>query len=178
MSQKQRLFVALFPPKSVSQALHTLALNVARHANGREVPESNLHITLKFIGNADAAMQRCVENGLEQIKAEPVTLHLANVQHQAKQRMIWTLFDQCPQSLHQLVSELERVAVDCGAPSSSRPYVPHITLARNVRRTPGQLPVVPELQVTFNQFVLVRSQTFPQGSRYSILRRWSLSVGQ
>ena len=52
-SQTQRLFVALWPDRTVKAALTDIQTTLELGRFGRPIPEDNLHMTLLFIGEVD-----------------------------------------------------------------------------------------------------------------------------
>jgi 2'-5' RNA ligase len=72
-----------------------------------------------------------------------------------------------------LVESLRGTLGECGLAPESRPYQPHITLARKANRG---LPVtdIEPIHWSVGDFCLAESVTDPQGARYRILRRWPL----
>jgi len=71
-----RLFVALLPPAAVRAELAALATPVD---GVRWVPEDNLHLTLRFIGDADADKQARLEDALARVHVEPFILPVGGV---------------------------------------------------------------------------------------------------
>jgi 2'-5' RNA ligase len=58
-------------------------------------------------------------------------------------------------------------------PDPTRQFRPHVTLARKVLRAPRMLQMRPVIW-TFADFVLVGSNTLPEGSVYTVLERFPL----
>ncbi len=75
-----------------------------------------------------------------------------------------------------LVDELRSVAGDCGFQVENRDFVPHVTLARKVRKLPHQWREItgPDIRWPVNDFVLVRSQTRAEGVEYEAVGSWPL----
>jgi 2'-5' RNA ligase len=56
----------------------------------------------------------------------------------------------------------------------TKPFRPHVTLARKVHRPPRIMEMQP-VTWSFTDYVLVESETLPDGSVYTILERFSLA---
>ncbi len=74
-----------------------------------------------------------------------------------------------------LVAALQTAAVSCGLSADSRPYVPHITLARHVRYLPD-IKIKPIIWRA-EAFCLVESCSEPDGVRYKVLEQWPFIRG-
>ena len=68
------------------------------------------------------------------------------------------------------LAELNREAANCGLQTETRPYQPHITLARHARYLPSLNidPVVWRAE----SFCLVESCSEPGGVNYKVRRQW------
>jgi len=69
-----------------------------------------------------------------------------------------------------LVSALEAAVADCGLHTDTRPYIPHITLARHARYLPDVKiePIVWRAEA----FCLVESCSEPDGVCYKVRQQW------
>jgi 2'-5' RNA ligase len=69
-----------------------------------------------------------------------------------------------------LVSALETAVADCGLHTDTRPYIPHITLARHARYLPDVKiePIVWRAEA----FCLVESCSEPDGVCYKVRQQW------
>jgi 2'-5' RNA ligase len=78
-----------------------------------------------------------------------------------------------PRELKDLVVKLTGLAKICRIPVDSRPYRPHVTLARKITT---QVHVEPQ-EITWEarEFSLVESNTLPEGTEYKIIRSWPLT---
>ena len=173
--KKQRLFIAVYPETSVRKQLYRLTKGLVTATGGRAVPESNLHLTLRFLGALDETEQACVIEKLDDIKGQSFTLRFVAIEHRKRQQMLWAVTADVPEALSRLVGELERSSIDCGLPASDHAFKPHMTLARKVRKTvkPQEVDI---LETRIEKFFLVRSETLPEGSQYTKLRSWALDL--
>jgi len=126
---QRRLFVAMRPPEDVCEALLDAMEGVA---GARWQDADNLHITLRFIGEADRHLYADVLTTLESVAMQPFPVEIAGVGHfEGKHRpnLIWARV--APSSaLVALQKKLELACQRAGLPAETRKFVPHVTLAR------------------------------------------------
>lgn len=166
----QRLFFALWPDDAVRERCAMTARSFGDHA-GKRVVANNLHLTLCFIGSADETTRQCLETAADAITCEPTTLWLDRLGYFPRPQVLWLGAAQTPPPLQTLASEITRAAQQCGVSADVRPFVPHMTLLRKVRRAP-KLPAIEPIAWPVTSFCLVQSETRPEGPVYSVLREW------
>ncbi len=168
-----RLFFALWPDEAVRQALVRIGRQLALPPGAKRLVPDNLHLTLAFIGTQGPEVQACLEQQAEAIRLPPFTLTLDQLGFFAKPQVVWLGDRDPPESLLQLAQALKQAQLRCGLEPELRPFQTHLTLLRKVRHPP--VPFQPE-PVTWpvQEFVLVASETRPEGAQYRIVRRFSL----
>ena len=85
----QRLFVALDLPSAVKGQLKTLQTGVS---GAKWVKPQQMHLTLRFVGDATVEQSKQLEMGLAEIKAAPFSFHLRGVGQfppKGKARVLW-----------------------------------------------------------------------------------------
>lgn len=166
----QRLFLALLPDAALHQQLVKLRDELA--VNGAPVAPGNLHLTLVFLGTTDAGTRLDIERACDNVRAAAFTLTLDQIGYWPKPRIVWLGSTATPPELNALVAELNAIAARSGFSVDTRPYAPHITLARKARALKARAagPLVWKAR----SFSLMESQSTPQGVRYVELRRWEL----
>ncbi|MBI5039925.1 MAG: RNA 2',3'-cyclic phosphodiesterase [Gammaproteobacteria bacterium] len=169
---KQRVFFALWPDAEVRAALDSLARQHARH-NGRAVVPENLHMTLAFVGGVTAEQRACMEAAAATVVAPPFTVTLDSLGFWPRPKILWAGASVMPPALTELVAALSTVLVPCGYQPESRPFQPHVTLARKAQRSPV-VREIPPFVWQANAFCLVDSVTGEQGSEYRVIARWPL----
>ncbi|MCX8004589.1 MAG: RNA 2',3'-cyclic phosphodiesterase [Burkholderiaceae bacterium] len=129
-----RVFVALWPPEPVRCELARLGRRLQERApRARLVPSERLHLTLAFIGALAPASALALARALRCLDAEPFDWPLDRIGHFARARVVWAGGEPiepllaCAERVRGL---LQRVEV----PFDRRPFVPHVTLLRNVAR--------------------------------------------
>ncbi|GJE18139.1 RNA 2',3'-cyclic phosphodiesterase [Methylobacterium marchantiae] len=142
-----RLFTALEIPDAIAEAL-------ARHQCGlrgaRWIERSDLHITLRFLGDVDEDVAESFHAGLVEARSRPpldVTLPGLDAFGGDKPRAI--IASVKPDSeLLDLQEEHERIARAAGAEPERRKFTPHVTLARLNRRDTQAADVAEYLAAT------------------------------
>lgn len=129
-----RLFIALELPDAVRRALGDLIARLKRESiSARWVRPESMHLTLKFLGNADAQKLDALRAALAKIRSSrPVELHfraLGFFPDEFKPRVLWTAVEASP-NLFELAAALEAALKPLGFPREDRAFVPHLTLAR------------------------------------------------
>ena len=137
---------------------------------GRFVIHRNLHITLVFLGSVSEKQEQCVLSGVRHINMSPVTLTLDALGWWQRPQVIWLASQKVPDALVVLADKLRAVAGQCGIKTDERPFVPHATLARKVRKR-VVLPDITPVHWEVRDFCLVRSDTRAAGPSYQVL--WS-----
>jgi 2'-5' RNA ligase len=122
-----RLFVALDLPSAVTQAL--IAIQPPASPGVRPTKPEQMHATLHFIG--DAEVNR-VANSLSGVAEPAFSLALQGV-GQFRSRdggaTLWVGIADCP-GLHKLHKSIANALLSVGFQPETRPFVPHVTLAR------------------------------------------------
>ena len=140
---------------------------------GRLTPPQNLHVTLVFLGAADAARRACVEAAADGVQAEGFTVTLDRTGWWRRPQVFWAGSSVTPQPLLDLVGALQVGCAACGFPRENRPFEVHATLARKVLAAPPA-PGLEPIPWRIDRFVLVESALTPAGSEYRVLRTWPL----
>ncbi len=124
-----RLFVALQLPEEHRLLLLRLQGGLP---NVRWVPEENLHLTLRFVGDVDKHVATDLDEELAAIDSDAFALRLRGVGHfdrRGAARALWAGIETSPE-LSTLQSRIEKAAVRAGLEPERRKFHPHVTLAR------------------------------------------------
>jgi len=125
-----RLFVALLPPAAVRAELAPLAGSLT---GVRWTPEKNLHLTLRFIGEATPEKQTAFEESLLRVRVEPFILPVGGVglfPSRGPAKVLWAGVGNGHTRLYQLRKQVDEalLAVD---PALAVPgFHPHFTVGR------------------------------------------------
>ncbi len=168
-----RLFFALWPDEATRDALAKAAAHVDVR-EGRRVRPANLHLTLAFLGNVPAAAQTALMAGEPAPSAAAFTLDVGLAGWWRSSRVAWLAPLEEPLALHALQAAVSDAADAAGLPVECRPYRPHVTIARHVRRAPRSLEAF-EVRWQVTDFALVESLQGAVGAHYEVRRRWPLA---
>lgn len=153
-----RCFIALPIPPATRQALlrvqlHLMDSEFAATCPLRPTPESNLHLTLKFLGDTTDAQLHQLTEHLEELASRVAlpTVHARGVgafPSPTAPRAVFAEIVQGVSSLQQLGTHLDELCLPLGFAPETRRRHPHITLARVKGRPRGQppTPLTPWLQ--------------------------------
>lgn len=174
-----RLFVAIQIPQDARAAYEALLKEFRGIApRAKWVRTGNMHVTLKFLGETDAAKLDAVRNALGAVRSEqPVTLEFCGLgffPNEKRPRVFWAGI-QASANLKSLAADIDQVAHRLGFPVEDRPFTPHLTLARF--EPPGIAPKLREAirihevqsfgSLTTAEFHLIESKLKPAGAEYT-----------
>jgi RNA 2',3'-cyclic 3'-phosphodiesterase len=183
-----RAFIALTLPmdlchliQGVSAALQKLQLPL------RWIKSTDAHLTLKFLGDVPENELTAVGQALERalVGQAPFTVHVQSLgcfPSPSRPRVVWMGIDDPGQRLFRLHQQLETELTPLGFAPETRPFRPHITLARALHgRNPGQLaPLLQAYQdrrfgdIVVTQLHLFQSHLYRKGAMYTILHSVAL----
>lgn len=169
----ERLFLALWPDGSAREALDAVSRSL-RLKGGRLVAADNLHVTLVFLGNVDAARRLCVEQAVASVRGRAFEFVLTAVAWRHKTGIVWATAPEVPAALLDVVASLQSALTVCQYLPNPRPYRPHVTLARDVVAGPRWQAIAPVVWRSA-EVCAVSSRLTPAGSDYTVVRRWPLS---
>jgi len=129
-----RLFVAIDLNESAKEAV----ASICRGMPGvKWIDPDHLHLTLRFIGDADESLFLRIKRELAAVSASPFPLLLRGVGRfppKRDPRVLWVGVDRGEEVIG-LQGQIERALVRTGLEPEGRAFSPHITLAR-LRDTP------------------------------------------
>lgn len=163
-----RTFFALWPSPEVRTELARRAALVAKACSGRPSRPDTLHLTLVFIGATPRERVASLQGLMYGIRLPRFALRLDQSGWWRHNGIAWAGTRAAPEALIALQQMLARGAERLGFSLDVRPYVPHLTLARDAGRSPPAAVMAP-LDWDVGSFVLVESQLTPDGPRYRIL---------
>jgi len=178
-----RLFVAIALPEDLRAHLSALQQGVPA---ARWVDPDNLHLTLRFIGEADGGQARDLDTALIQVRAERFSVTLTGVDRFGqgrKSRALWVGVAPALE-LDRLQRKVEQAVRAAGFAPGGRRFKPHVTLAR-FKGDPGyRLDDHLAHHASFHaapfevrEFVLYSSQLAPSGAIYTPEAAYTLSGG-
>ncbi len=161
-----RLFIAVWPPEHVVEALCALPRKDQRGV--RFVDPDRWHITLRFLGECDAGSVDDAMAGFDEPSAEARLGPGIDVL--AERALVVPA-----QGLDELAAEVIRRTAHLGQPPRKR-FVGHLTLARLKPRAvlPKAMAMYVAEQFVAEEVALVQSQLHPDGARYTTIATWPL----
>ncbi len=181
----ERLFVAVWPPDPVRVAA-TDAMRACRGAGDvKWVADSQLHLTLKFLGEVTPEQQRSLPAVLQEIANDfsHFMVHLSGVgafPDLRRPRTLWLGLEPSP-DIQALVDRVEDGMLQVRIPRADAPYRAHLTLGR-VRSVRGAAALSARFSAWRGERVawpvqtitLVRSELRTGGAEYTTLGSWAL----
>lgn len=129
MISSVRIFYALWPERAETLALASSCRNLFP-LSGRPVDPRDLHVTLAFVGRVQTDRLAAFLELAGPI--DPVVLELDRLEYWPKSRALVATTREVPEGLRACVDELWRRLDKLGVARDSRPFRPHVTLARDL----------------------------------------------
>jgi len=182
----KRLFVGLRVSLATANALGRAVETLGRRARDgglevRWVPPAGYHVTLKFLGWTRATAIEAVADALDRAArgAQRFTLKTGRLGAFAsldKASVIWAGVDEPSGALAALAAAVETAMAGVGYAAESRPFHPHVTVARlrEIRAVKDLvLPVAEQMfgDTRIEAVTLFESETKPAGSVYKEISR-------
>lgn len=170
-SERLRLFVALLLPEPAVASLGAWqAQELAGPPGVRVVPETNLHVTVAFLGRRPAEEVETIAGVLREAARQPGPVVLEPIRYRETRSVAMIVFadrDERARSLAETVfAGLERVRI---YERERRDWLPHVTVAR-FRERPRLAPPVPELgRIVSSEIAVMISRLRPSGAQYEVL---------
>jgi 2'-5' RNA ligase len=131
------LFIAVPVPDSIKQQLNVWCLQIQKHISFKKwVFPSDYHITVKFLGGVDNDILIRLKPLIREIasRQSSFSLILEDLNIFGKKdspRILWTSVNGDLNPLFTLQKNVDVSTESLGYVSENRPYVPHLTLAKN-----------------------------------------------
>ena len=177
--RKLRLFYALWPGDRLRAALQVAAASAVREVAGQSVPPGNFHVTLAFLG---AVPGQSLPGLLEVGTRGPwpaVELSFDRIEYWAKPKVLVAMPTSPPAAGLAIVERLWAALEPLGFDREARPWRPHLTLARRIRRPPPDDLVLAPVESVGDappwRLALVDSMTHADGPRYKPVADWPLA---
>lgn len=183
-----RSFIAINLPEQVKEALLKLQkqLQSGNFSSVKWVNPSGIHLTLKFLGDVSTDKIEAITKAMAEAAkgVPPFQLNIANLgvfPNLRRVQVVWVGINGELDKLKQLQQQLELNLIDLGFEPESRPFTPHLTLARVGNRTSpdeqqrlGQLIARTEFKIDqtikVDSLNLIRSQLTRSGAIYSLIK--------
>jgi len=182
-----RLFTGIDLPVELNRSLARLVERLRPTARIKWSPPANFHITTKFIGEWPESRLAELVEVLRTIPPRPaVEIKVGGLgwfPNQRAPRVFWVGVDG-GDALKELARETDQALQRLGIAVESKPFSPHLTLARIKEPTPleklhmtiAQLPAVDFGTFAADRFYLYLSERNAAGSVYTKLEEFKLSA--
>jgi 2'-5' RNA ligase len=176
-----RLFVAIPLAAAVIDQLSAVSRRLKSGADGlRWTAPATWHITLQFLGETGREQCERIVAELRKLHLPPVPIRLEGLACFDRSGVFFAGVKVSPELLL-LQQRVTAATALCGFASETRPFQPHITLARSKAQRHGlgelkaRIGRQPEFtRFTAGEFLLFESFLGPGGSRYEIRARFPL----
>ncbi|MBI1922108.1 MAG: RNA 2',3'-cyclic phosphodiesterase [Geobacter sp.] len=181
-----RLFVAVDLPEDVKDELHGFCRDFTV-PGARWVNMEQLHLTLRFIGDADEELFQAIRNSLSLVKATQFSLHMEGTGRfppRGAPHILWVGLSGSS-TLLRLQNQVEEAVQLAGISPENRPFSPHITLARLRNASPDAVNVFLERTREFRtssftvpEFRLYSSTLTPKGAIHTCEAAYPLELAE
>lgn len=171
---QRRLFFALWPDAAVAASLHELAQALQRACGGRATRRDSLHLTLAFLGGVPTSRLADAEAAADAVLADRFVLDLDRVACWKHNRIVWAGCSAMPPALGDVAAQLATNLRAAGFSLDARPFAVHASLVRKANCGAPLPPLDAAIAWRAIDFALVESHAEPGGSRYQVVRRWTL----
>ena len=175
-----RVFVAVFPPPEVQEALVEAARALPTEAFRLTAPQ-RVHLTLKFLGEAPPEDIPRTSSALERIGQHigpfDATISGFGAFPSARRaRILWAGIGQGAEEFRALSRAVEDLLEPEGFAREDKPFVPHLTLGRARRPVSFETgeATLPRLGFSVGALDLVESRQGASGVTYPVLQRYPL----
>lgn len=152
------------------------------------VPDTNYHITLKFLGDTERTvcdrLVSALDNSSRPQRVECTIKGLGCFPGISNPSVIWAGMDYDSMLMDRLFKFTEDAALAAGFPPEQRKFVPHLTLAR-VRRKQAVPSILKEYiksngetvysRCVIDKVILFESVLKKNGPEYTVYKEWELS---
>jgi RNA 2',3'-cyclic 3'-phosphodiesterase len=167
-----KLFFALLPDDDTRQELQLLSSTLA--LNSRQRIRAELwHITLVFIGHVDKTLAAKITESAMSINSPVFTLMFDQLEYWRKAGIVCLTCSQPDPLINRLVTQLSTPLIQLDVKLDTRPYCPHLTLARHCQEPP--MVEFKPIVWSASQFVLMESLNDVSGVFYQTLQGWQLA---
>jgi len=195
MSVGSRDFWRIFCAIELPQTARRLVLaHIARlkekvpHAKASWARDANLHLTLKFLGEIPttsvADFSKAVSLAVTQVQPFSIRFEQTGIfPTHGQPRVLWIGINEQPAQLSELHARIEEESARAGFAKETRPFHPHLTIARLRHPDNARALTVAHKQMEFDpveiavaELLVIRSELSSEGSKYTVVSRHAFGV--
>lgn len=193
MSMGRKEFWRVFCANELPQTARGLVLgHIARlkekvpHAKASWARDANLHLTLKFLGEIPTAsvaeFSKAVSLAVTNVQPFSIRLEQTGIfPAHGQPRVLWIGINDLSSRLARLHARLEEESARVGFAKETRPFHPHLTIARLRQADNARALAVAHKQIEFDpvaiavaELLVIRSELSSEGSKYTVVSRHAL----
>jgi len=137
-----RTFLAIELPRSIQAQVQLLQHQLQGHLRAAQTddcilwtPTEKIHLTLRFLGETNAAQQALITQGLHELAPQHAPFLLTPTDlgcfpHWREPNIVWLAVQGDLRALRRLQAQTEQLAQQAGFAAEQRAFAPHITLGR------------------------------------------------
>lgn len=170
-TSSKRLFIALPIPSAANHSLDKYCRQLDEHYESsriRYTPVNNRHLTLAFLGQLGPTQVIDATEVVQRIQHTPIHLRLTAIERfpDAQSRII-TALPEPSSPLSSLHHQLQQALEQRGFPGTTRPFRPHVTLAR-MKYNNEHLAIAlnPPIEIMVSEVILYESQRIDTNNAY------------
>lgn len=182
MAETARLFVSV--DVSVTDEVREVMSVLRDVRNIRVPPESQMHITLSFLGDTDTAripgLVKELKGALSDVRGFGMSLKgLGAFPDLKRPRVVWIGTDEGRDDLVRLAGAVRTAVKKCRLRQDDKPFSPHVTVARvqgpaNIGSIAGRYADTVFSRFTVDSVKLMRSVLGPSGAKHTVVERFPL----
>ena len=177
IAQRIRAFFALVPDEATRLEFVALARDVARRSRGRAITGEHVHLTVAFLGDVEtSALPRLREIG-DALPLAGGRLAFDVLGAWRASGVAWVAPAEVPAPLTAMCTALHDSLQHDGFSLDTRPFRPHVTLARRCVQPHPRAHCAP-IRWDVTRLCLIGSELRPEGPLYTQLCEWTLPLKQ
>ncbi len=173
-SDPVRAFFALVPDPAVAGEFTALAKDVARRARGRAVGGDHVHVTLAFMGDVAPESIPALRRIGDALPHFGAVVQFDTLGSWRASGVAWIAPHALPPQVVALHDALHGALGDAGFPLDTRPFRPHVTLARRCVHPVPRARSTP-IRWRVDRLCLIGSELTPEGPVYREFAAWALT---
>jgi 2'-5' RNA ligase len=158
------------------------------HAKASWARDASLHLTLKFLGEIPTTsvtdFSRAVSLAVTQVQPFSVRFEQTGIfPTHGQPRVLWIGINDLPAQLAELHARIEEESARAGFAKETRPFHPHLTIARLRHADSARALAAAHKQMEFEpmdvavaELLVIRSELSSEGSKYTTVSRHTFGV--